>query len=440
MVDTKMRVGIVGLGFVGLSLSSVLASKDISTIGIDTDKEKCKMIASGKPPFFEPELEKTLKEGLSKKFLVSDDFSLLLDCELIFVTVGTPQRDDGSIELGIIKDAIRKISQIIGKSKKSQTVIIKSTVVPGTMKNVILPILEKGSRKKAGKEFGLISNPEFLQESSAIKNTKFPHLIILGGYQTQFMRKFGKFLTKIHPNTKIVVTNHQTAEMIKYANNSFLATKISFINQLSNICQKIPEVNVDEIAKAIGLDPRIGQQFLNAGPGYGGSCLPKDMKALINFSNKVGVKPVLLNAVEEINVKQLNQIISLLEKKLGKINSKKITIFGTSFKPNTDDVRDSISIQLIKKLLKKKANIIVFDPRATENTRKIFGKKISYANSMNNALDKSQCLIIMTHWKQFEKLDQKYLKLMSRKLIIDSRRIFTNRNLDAEYIALGLGE
>ena len=440
MVDTKMRVGIVGLGFVGLSLSSVLASKDISTIGIDTDKEKCKMIASGKPPFFEPELEKTLKEGLSKKFLVSDDFSLLLDCELIFVTVGTPQRDDGSIELGIIKDAIRKISQIIGKSKKSQTVIIKSTVVPGTMKNVILPILEKGSRKKAGKEFGLISNPEFLQESSAIKNTKFPHLIILGGYQTQFMRKFGKFLTKIHPDTKIVVTNHQTAEMIKYANNSFLATKISFINQLSNICQKIPEVNVDEIAKAIGLDPRIGQQFLSAGPGYGGSCLPKDMKALINFSNKVGVKPVLLNAVEEINVKQLNQIISLLEKKLGKINSKKITIFGTSFKPNTDDVRDSISIQLIKKLLKKKANIIVFDPRATENTRKIFGKKISYANSMNNALDKSQCLIIMTHWKQFEKLDQKYLKLMSRKLIIDSRRIFTNRNLDAEYIALGLGE
>ncbi len=440
MVDTKMRVGIVGLGFVGLSLSSVLASKDISTIGIDTDKEKCKMIASGKPPFFEPELEKTLKEGLSKKFLVSDDFSLLLDCELIFVTVGTPQRDDGSIELGIIKDAIRKISQIIGKSKKSQTVIIKSTVVPGTMKNVILPILEKGSRKKAGKEFGLISNPEFLQESSAIKNTKFPHLIILGGYQTQFMRKFGKFLTKIHPNTKIVVTNHQTAEMIKYANNSFLATKISFINQLSNICQKIPEVNIDEIAKTIGLDPRIGQQFLNAGPGYGGSCLPKDMKALINFSNKVGVKPVLLNAVEEINVKQLNQIISLLEKKLGKINSKKITIFGTSFKPNTDDVRDSISIQLIKKLLKKKANIIVFDPRATENTRKIFGKKISYANSMNNALDKSQCLIIMTHWKQFEKLDQKYLKLMSRKLIIDSRRIFTNRNLDAEYIALGLGE
>ncbi len=440
MVDTQIRVGIVGLGFVGLSLSSVLASKDSSTIGIDTDKEECKMIASGKPPFFEPELEKTLKEGLSKKFLISDDFSLLLDCELIFVTVGTPQRDDGSIELGIIKDAIRKISQIIGKSKKSQTVIIKSTVVPGTMKNVILPILEKGSRKKAGKEFGLISNPEFLQESSAIKNTKFPHLIILGGYQTQFMRKFGKFLTKIHPNTKIVVTNHQTAEMIKYANNSFLATKISFINQLSNICQKIPEVNVDEIAKAIGLDPRIGQQFLNAGPGYGGSCLPKDMKALINFSNKVGVKPVLLNAVEEINVKQLNQIISLLEKKLGKINSKKITIFGTSFKPNTDDVRDSISIQLIKKLLKKKANIIVFDPRATENTRKIFGKKISYANSMNNALDKSQCLIIMTHWKQFEKLDQKYLKLMSRKLIVDSRRIFTNRNLDAEYIALGLGE
>ena len=440
MVGIDMKIGVVGLGFVGLSLSSVLASKNISTIGIDSDKEKCKTILNGKPPFFEPELEKTLKEGLGKKFLISDDFSLLLDCELIFVTVGTPQRNDGSIELSIIKNAIKKISYILNKSKKAQTVIIKSTVVPGTMKNVVLPILEKGSKKRAGKDFGLISNPEFLQESSAIKNTKFPHLIILGGYQTLFMKKFEKFLIKLHPNTEIIVTNHQTAEMIKYANNSFLATKISFINQLSNICQRIPEVNIDEIAKVIGLDPRIGQLFLNAGPGYGGSCLPKDMKALINFSNKVGVKPTLLDAVEEINVKQLNQIISLLERKIGKINSKKITVFGTSFKPNTDDVRDSISIQLIQKLLKKKANVTVFDPRAIENTKKIFGKKISYGNSMTDALDKSQCVIIMTHWKQFEKLDARYLKRMNRKLIIDCRRIFTNKKLDAEYIALGLGK
>jgi len=440
MVGIDMKIGVVGLGFVGLSLSSVLASKNIPTIGIDSDKEKCKTISNGKPPFFEPELEKTLKNGLGKKFLISNDFSLLLDCELIFVTVGTPQRNDGSIELSIIKNAIKKISHILSKSKKTQTIIIKSTVVPGTMKNVILPILEKGSKKKAGKDFGLISNPEFLQESSAIKNTKFPHLIILGGYQTPFLKKFEKFLTKLHPNTEIVVTNHQTAEMIKYANNSFLATKISFINQLSNICQRIPEVNIDEVAKVIGLDPRIGQLFLNAGPGYGGSCLPKDMKALINFSNKVGVKPTLLDAVEEINVKQLDQIINLLERKIGKINSKKITVFGTSFKPNTDDVRDSISIQLIQKLLKKKANVTVFDPRAIENTKKIFGKKISYGNSMIDALDKSQCVIIMTHWKQFEKLNGEYLKRMNKKLIIDCRRIFTNKKFDAEYIALGLGK
>ena len=439
MVDTKMRVGIVGLGFVGLSLSSVLASKDISTIGIDTDKEKCKMIASGKPPFFEPELEKTLKEGLSKKFLVSDDFSLLLDCELIFVTVGTPQRDDGSIELGIIKDAIRKISQIIGKSKKSQTVIIKSTVVPGTMKNVILPILEKGSRKKAGKEFGLISNPEFLQESSAIKNTKFPHLIILGGYQTQFMRKFGKFLTKIHPDTKIVVTNHQTAEMIKYANNSFLATKISFINQLSNICQKIPEVNIDEIAKTIGLDPRIGRLFLNAGPGYGGSCLPKDMKALINFADRIGVKPSFLNEVEKTNQKQITNMISLLERKMGSINRKKITILGTAFKPETDDIRDSISIKLIKKLIEKGARIIVHDPKAIENTKKIFLNKIEYSESIINALTNSQCAIIMTQWKEYSKINNNTIRRMNKKLIIDSRRILADKNIDADYQAIGIG-
>jgi len=435
-----MKIGIIGLGFVGLSLTSVLASKGYSTVGIDIDQTKCKEIAAGNSPFFEPKLEVTLRQGLKKKLIISNDFSYIKDCDFIFVTVGTPQSKSGKIDLSMIKKSMIKIGKTMHKNKKSQIILIKSTVTPGTMQKVVLPILENNSKKKAGKDFGLISNPEFLQESNAIKNTKFPHAIVLGGYNTKYMKKAKSFFSKLHPNTPIIITNHQTAEMVKYANNSFLATKISFINQLSNISQNIPGANIDDIAKAIGLDSRIGKLFLNAGPGYGGSCLPKDMKALINFAGTIGVKPILLNAVEEINQKQLEQVVKLLEKKLNGISHKKITIMGTSFKPNTDDIRDSISIELIKKLLKMKAQITIHDPRAISNTKKIFGKKISYGITIDFALKGSQCAVFMTHWKEFEKINNKSIAHMKKKMIIDCRRIFVGKKIDAEYYALGIGK
>ena len=435
-----MNIGIIGLGFVGLSLTSVLAEKGYKTIGLDIDKKKCKEIKLGNPPFFEPKLEKTLREGLKKKLTISNDFSLVKNCDFIFVAVGTPQKPNGSIDLSMIKKSVTKIGKSMCKNKKNQTIFIKSTVTPGTMKNIVLPILEKNSKKKAGKDFGLISNPEFLQETTAIKDTMFPHAVVLGGYDTKYMKKAKRFFSKLHPDTPIIITNHQTAEMVKYANNSFLATKISFINQLSNICQNIPEANIDDISKTIGLDPRIGKLFLNAGPGYGGSCLPKDMKALINFASSVGVKPILLNAVEEVNEKQIQQIIKLLEKKLNGISSKRITVMGTSFKPNTDDIRDSISIKLIRKLLKKKSRITVYDPKALENTKKVFGDEISYENSIIDALSKSQCAIFMTYWREFEKIDNRSIRYMKRKLIIDCRRIFAEEKIDAEYYALGIGQ
>ena len=435
-----MKIGIVGLGFVGLSLTSVLASKGYDIIGIDIDKEKCEKIRNGISPFFEPELEKLLKNGLKKKLKIVSDFLLIKNCDFIFVTVGTPQNTNGSINLSIIKKAISKIGENLEKNKKNPIILVKSTVIPGTMKKEILPILEKKSKKKAGKDFGLISNPEFLQESTAIKDTKFPHAVVLGGYETKFMKKTKGLFKKLHPNTPIIITNHQTAEMIKYANNSFLATKISFINQLSNICQKIPGANIDDIAKTIGLDLRIGKLFLNAGPGYGGSCLPKDMKALINFANTTGVTPTLLNAVEDVNTKQLEQIISIIRKRLGDLTAKRITILGTAFKPNTDDIRDSIAIELIKKLQKRKADVTIHDPKAMENTKRVFGNKIRYEKTVVDALSKSQCAIIMTQWKQYEKLNNSQFKNMKRKFVIDSRRMLSDKQLDVDYFAIGLGK
>ena len=435
-----MKIAVIGLGFVGLTLSSVLASKGITTIGIDSDRKKCSKIANGIPTFFEPNLENTLKKALKEKLIITNKLSSASNCDFIFVTVGTPQKKNGEIDLSSIKAVVRSVGKLISKNKKKPIILIKSTVIPGTMKNVMLPILEKNSRKKAGKDFGLISNPEFLQEGRAIHDTIKPHAVVLGGYKTKFMKKTEKFFSRFNPNVPIIISNHQTVEMIKYANNSFLATKISFINQIANICQGIPDTNIDDVAYTIGLDPRIGNLFLNAGPGYGGSCLPKDMKAIINLSSKIGVNPTLLTAVEKINKQQINYIVTLIKQNIGKIKGKKLTILGVAFKPGTDDIRDSMGIDLVKRLLKLGAKIIIHDPKALENARKIFHDNIKYVKSVPSALKDCQCAIIMTEWKEYEKINNKTIKHMAKKVIIDSRRIIYNKNLGAKYFAIGLGQ
>ena len=434
-----MKIAVIGLGFVGLTLSSVLASKGITTIGIDSDRKKCSKIAKGIPTFFEPNLEKTLKKSLKKKLIITNKLSSISNCDFIFITVGTPQKKNGEIDLSFIKEIVRSVGKLISKNKKKPIILIKSTVLPGTMEQVVLPILERNSKKKAGKDFGLISNPEFLQESLAIQDTIKPHVVVLGGYRTKFMKKTEKFFSWFNPNVPIIITNHQTAEMIKYANNSFLATKISFINQIANICQRIPDTNIDDIADTIGLDPRIGNLFLNAGPGYGGSCLPKDIKAIINLSSKIGVKPTLLNAVEKTNKQQINYIMELIKQNIGKIKGKKVTILGVAFKPDTDDIRDSMSIELIRRLMKLGARVTIHDPKALENARKIFHSNAKYAISIPSALKDCQCAVIMTQWKDYERINNKTIKQMAKKFIIDSRRVLSNKNLDAKYYAIGLG-
>ena len=435
-----MKIAIIGLGFVGLSLCSVLASKGIRTIGIDSDIRKCSKIAEGIPTFFEPKLEKILKKALKRKLIVTNKLSTINDCDFIFVTVGTPQKKNGDIDLSMIKTVTGDIGKLLSKNKRKPIILIKSTVIPGTMKNVVLPILERNSKKKAGKDFGLISNPEFLQESRAIRDTIKPHVVVLGGYKTKFMRKTEKFFSRFNPNVPIIITNHQTAEMIKYANNSFLATKISFINQIANICQGIPDTNIDDVANTIGLDPRIGNPFLNAGPGYGGSCLPKDIKAIINLSSKLGVNPTLLTAVEKINKQQISNIVELVKQNIGKIRGKKLTVLGVAFKPGTDDIRDSVGIELAKRLLKLGAKITIHDPKALENARKIFCDNTKYVKSVSSALKDCQCAIIMTQWKEYERINNKTIKHMAKKFIIDSRRVLSNKNLNAKYYAIGLGQ
>ncbi len=435
-----MRIGIIGLGFVGLSLASVLGTKDYRIMGFDSDRTKSFEIKNGNSPFYEPKLEDTMRLALRKGLTIEDNISSIIDnCKFIFITVGTPQRKDGSIDLSMVRSVIEQIGKLLKSTKNKPIIVVKSTVVPGTTINALLPILVKKSGKKAGKDFDVITNPEFLRESMAISDTINPHVVVLGGTKNKFMKSLEEFYQKLHRGIPIIVTNSQTAELIKYTNNSFLATKISFINQISNICQSIPGANVEDVAKTIGLDPRIGSLFLNAGPGYGGSCLPKDVKAIINFSNKIGVNPVLLDAVEAVNDYQLENLILTVKKALGKIIGKKITILGLAFKADTDDIRDSVSIKLISLLLKNGAKITAHDPKAIDNTRKVFGNKISYSDSIDSALEDSECGIIVTPWKEYSNLTEKHLKVMKKRNIVDSRRMLNNHRLNMHYYPIGIG-
>ena len=436
-----MKIGILGLGFVGLSFASVLASRGYSVIGVDIDKEKLKKIKNGMVPFYEPGLQSILKKSLKKDLKISSNISDLEKCGLIFVTVGTPQKRNGEIDLTMVKNVINKIGKLLSKTRHKPIIIIKSTVIPRTTRDVILPILQRVSGKKVGKDFGLVTNPEFLRETMAVHDTLYPHVIVLGGDNNSFLKKVKRFYYNLHHNVPIVLTNYGTAEIIKYANNSFLATKISFINQIASICEEIPDANIDDVARTIGLDPRIGNLFLDAGPGYGGSCLPKDIKAIINFSDKIGVDSTLLRTVERRNKQQINNLSKLVKRCfIEKIKGKKITVLGIAFKPETDDIRDSVGIGLVKRLLKLGAKITIHDPKALENARKIFRDKVKYQKSITAALKDCQCAIIMTGWKQYEKINNETIKHMTRKFIIDTRRIISNKNLNAKYFAIGLGQ
>ena len=436
-----MRIGIVGLGFVGLTFASTLANRGYDVIGMDIDKAKIRNIESGKVPFYEPKLENVLKNALKKKLILTENIEeIVVKCDFIFLTLGTPMNKNGNIDLKIILTVCKKIGQLLLKLKNRPTIIIKSTVTPGTTNNQIKKILEKESNKKVGKGFGLITNPEFLREGKAVEDTLNPHLIVIGSNEKYDGVKLEKFYEKFHNKKKsIIITNNTTAEIIKYANNSFLATKISFINNISNLCQTLPGTNVDQIAEAIGIDPRIGNQFLKAGPGYGGSCLPKDVQALIACEKSLGVESTLLNAVHQTNVLQIQKIIKLVEKTLVNVKNQRITILGLSFKEESDDIRESRSIKLIEILLKKQSNITVHDPKAIKNTKLIFKDKISYNEKIGDAINDSDCVILMTPWKQYSKLQGIDFKKMKNKNIIDTRRILNIHDNDINYIGLGIG-
>lgn len=423
-----------------------MADRGYNVILSDIDEKKVDLINQGIPPLYEPKLEEMLRhvrEGNKLKAVNNND-EAILNSDLTFICVGTPSRPSGKIDLKYVKDAALGVGEALAKKKSYHLVIVKSTVTPGTTKELVKPAIEKASGSKAGSNFGLAMNPEFLKEGNAIHDTLEPDRVIIGEYDEKSGDALEHFYEGFYEGKMppILRMDLSSAEMVKYANNAFLAMKISFINELAGVCEKIEGMNIDLIAKGIGLDERIAPKFLEAGPGWGGSCFPKDVKALIAFSDEVKCKTTLLKAVVEANNRQADHVISIVEEELNKLEGKTVGVLGLSFKPETDDIRESPALKIIDNLLSRKARVKVYDPRAMENTRGVYGGRIGYARNAMECVTGVDCCVLVTHWKEFLNLSpETYAMRMKMPVLIDTRRLY-----DAEkyrktlrYRAIGIG-
>lgn len=435
-------ISIIGLGFVGLSLAVINATKGFKTIGVDNNKEKINSLKKSKSDFYEPQLDTKLRSAINSKHIsfTTNIQEAINNSEITFLTVGTPLKKSGKIDLRFIKTASQQILDAIHSKKKYQLLVVKSTLPPLTTQKMILPVFK--NLIQSGK-MDVVLNPEFLREGFAIKDLLEPHLIVIGAYNKKsgdFLEKYyRKFYKKI---PEIIRTDLGSAELIKYANNAFLATKISFINSIANICQTIPGADVNIIAYAIGKDPRIGSLFLKAGPGFGGSCLPKDLMGLISYSKTLSDSSKLFEAVKDVNDLQPKRIIDLMKQMKVYNKGKTVSILGLAFKKDTDDIRETVSIKIVKNLLKSGIKVRVNDPMAMQNFEKLFGKKIKYSKSISSCLKNSDCCIILTEWDEYKKLTENiFRRNMKTSRVIDARRILNPEKFSKiEFKALGLGD
>ncbi|NHJ47042.1 MAG: UDP-glucose/GDP-mannose dehydrogenase family protein [Asgard group archaeon] len=462
----KDKITVAGTGFVGLITAAVFADRGFSAVALDVDQKKVDKVNKGETFFFEPNLDLLVSRVVNKsKNLVAstDILNSYKTSNVTFICVGTPSQEDGSCDLQYIEQVAKDLGTVIANKDEYHLVIVKSTVVPGTTRNLVKKTIEETSGKIAGKDFGLCMNPEFLREGQSIYDTVFPDRIIIGEIDSKAGEKLESLFRTLYADTKdqfakqwkdvynkdvscpeILRTTLETAECIKYANNSFLATKISFINQFANICERIDGVDINTVAKGIGLDFRINPNFLRAGAGFGGSCFPKDVKAILHFARGKQYEPILLADVLKVNDRQAQRMVELAEEKLGSLKNKTVTILGLSFKPDTDDMRSAPSIKIINELLSKGANVVAWDPKAIEEAKKehYIGEKITYAQSIETAIKAADVCLLITEWQDFKDLKPKDFKLMKKPILIDGRRIYEAKEFlkeGIEYLGIGLG-
>jgi UDPglucose 6-dehydrogenase len=414
-----MNISIIGAGYVGLVSGACLAKFKNKIICVDIDDKKIEKINSGASPIYEEGLDDIIIKNKDRILATTDYKSSINNTEITFICVGTPSNKDGSIDLKYVKDTAKRIGELLKNKDKYHIVVVKSTVLPGTTRDIILPILEKYSGKKAGVDFGVAMNPEFLREGVAVYDFLNPDRIIIGSYDNIS----NDILRNLYMDFKcpIVETSLSGAEMIKYASNCFLATKISFINEIGNICKKLG-IDTYQVADGVGLDKRIGRAFLDSGIGWGGSCFPKDLDALLSFYKSNDEDARLIESTVKVNKYQPLKLIYLLKKHIPDLNGKTIGVLGLAFKSDTDDIRESRSIPIVSSLLKEKALVKVYDPKAMDSFRKLF-PDIIYCINADDVLD-SDAVIIATKWDEFKKLDYK------GKIVFDGRRLDEAKSAD----------
>jgi len=416
-----MKIAVIGGGYVGIVSGTCLAEIGHTVTIVEIDPEKVKAINGGKPPIYEAGLERLLQKNTGKRLRAECRYDSIAGADIIFICVGTPPGPDGCADLSFIRSAGTSIGAALRGSHSYCVIAVKSTVPPGTTENIVQPLVLKASGRSF-QSIGFVMNPEFLREGRAVEDFMHPDRIVIGSSD----ERAGDVVAEAYRPVKapVIRTGTTAAEMIKYASNAFLATKISFSNEIGNVCKRLG-IDVYEVMEGVGLDPRIGPLFLNAGAGFGGSCFPKDVAALAALAKERGEEPLMLAATLAVNERQPHRMVALLEDKIGPVTGKRIAVLGLAFKDNTDDIRDSRAIPVIRELLEKGARIAAFDPMAQENMRRIF-PSIEYPPSAAEALTGAEGCLVMTEWPEFSSLDEEF-SLMAQKVIIEGRRILSCR-------------
>ncbi len=429
------KIAVIGVGYVGLVTGTCLAELGNEVVGVDIDKSKIDGLNHGIIPIYEQGLEELVKENISHKrltFTVDADRAIK-EAEIVFIAVGTPPMPDGSVNLEYVRSAAETVANNIDDYK---VVINKSTVPIGTG-DVVTKIIQS----KYSGEFDVVSNPEFLREGTAVNDFMSPDRIVVGTNSS----RAEKVLRELYANFEtdnLIFTDIKTAEMIKYASNAFLATEISFINSIANLCEKLG-ADVEKVSMGMMLDKRIGTKaFLHAGVGYGGSCFPKDVKGLIQIAQENNVRFGILEEVEETNSAQKQSLLSKIQRLLGEdLHDKTITVWGLAFKPHTDDVREAPALVVIRQLLDRDVKVKVFDPIAQEMGKRILGDSVVYENNLEDSVKNSDCLVIVTEWPEFKVVDLERIKSkMNLPNIIDGRNVFDPKEMKEKgfkYISIG---
>ncbi len=407
-----MKISIVGCGYVGTVTGVCFANFGHDIIFYDIDRKKLDLLSRGESPIYEPSLDDLIQKNRHRLTTTSDLTAAVRDTDITFICVGTPSREDGSIDLTYVLSAAATIGKALRETPDFHPIIVKSTVFPGSTEGPVRSVLEEASGKQAFVDFGLGSNPEFLREGSAVHDFSEPDRIVLGAKDARTMRALGDLYTSF--TCPKIETSIRTAEMIKYASNAFLATKISFANEIGNLAKKLG-IDAEEVFAGVGLDSRIGPAFFRTGIGFGGSCFPKDVRALIAGAGEHGEDLQILHAALRVNEDQPMRLIRLLQQYIRDLSGRRIGILGLAFKPNTDDIRESRAIPIIRALLDAGAEVIAYDPLAMESFASLF-PEIEYASSAEIVLA-ADAVLITTEWEEFERLDY------SGTIVIDGRRI-----------------